>query len=241
MTRPQLPVSNSPPYRLQMHSGIRQQGSQQQRLASQILAERAMGWATCTVAFGSTLQPVLSISSSEPSEVNIFTFPSLPYKITFLLKMEIPCTATGPEAVHGISMYCHRTGGRRPEQIQRHIEEEGHIHRVEALIEGNRLQVQIHRQNFHIADSHIGGTVYQFLLGFWEKHPDVLEAVFIATRIIDSHGVDTDRFFKAPLVRCGTEIVFGHMKFLLCGRAAPLVSFHTMNRTGFCENAKFEK
>lgn len=67
-----------PPYRLQMQSGILQQGSQQQVLPSQSLADRPTGCATCTLAFGRLCTEFCSSSSREPSELNTLTLPSLP-------------------------------------------------------------------------------------------------------------------------------------------------------------------
>ena len=71
-----------------MQSGITQQGSQPQTQEprSQSLAESATGLATCTVAFGSIRLHCTSQVSQESSLENILTLPSLPNRMTFLLK-----------------------------------------------------------------------------------------------------------------------------------------------------------
>ena len=56
-----------------------------------------MGWATCTLALGSTLLQDASKVSQMLSELKDFTFPSPPYRMTFLLKMETPLTTTEAE------------------------------------------------------------------------------------------------------------------------------------------------
>ena len=56
-----------------------------------------MGRATCTLALGRILPQDVSCSAGDLSELNILTFPSLPYRITFLLNTETPLTITFPE------------------------------------------------------------------------------------------------------------------------------------------------
>lgn len=80
------------------------------------------------------------------------------------------------------TMYCNGAGSRGTEQIQRHVEEEGHVNGIEALIERNRLQIQVNGKHLDIPDADIGGAVYQFLLCFGEEDTDILKAVFIIRR-----------------------------------------------------------
>ncbi len=80
------------------------------------------------------------------------------------------------------AMYCNGAGSRGTEQIQRHVEEEGHVNGIEALIERNRLQIQINGEHLYIANTDVRGAVYQFLLCFGEEDADILQAVFIIRR-----------------------------------------------------------
>lgn len=68
---------------------------------------------------------------------------------------------------------------RGAEYIQAYVEEERHIHRIEALVKRHRLQIQIDRDDLRAAHTDIHRILHQTLPLPREIHPQVLQAVFI--------------------------------------------------------------
>lgn len=63
---------------------------------------------------------------------------------------------TEPLHTHWHSCWLH-------EYVELYIKEERHIHRVKALMERNRLQVDIYGDNIHVSDSNVARLVYHAL------------------------------------------------------------------------------
>ena len=105
----------------------------------------------------------------------------------------------------------HRAGGRPPEQIQADIEEEGHVHGVKALVEGDGLQVDVHGDDVHLPHPDVGGAIHQGLPRGGEQNPYILDTVLVRAGIVHPLGIDADSFFKVFLAAViGGAFVFSH-------------------------------
>ena len=89
----------------------------------------------------------------------------------------------------------HRAGGRPAEELYGHVEEEGHINGVEALVKGDGLQVDVNGDDRHVPHAHIGGAVDHGLAGGGKEDAEIFNAIFVAAGIVDPFRVNTNRLF----------------------------------------------
>ncbi len=94
------------------------------------------------------------------------------------------------------AIHADRAGRRRHKHIEVDLEEECHVDRVKALIEGDGLEVDVDRENIRGFNSHRASLIYDMLAGLGEVDAQIIEAILIGARVVDAKGIDANRFLE---------------------------------------------
>ncbi len=94
------------------------------------------------------------------------------------------------------AIHADRAGRRRHKHIEVDLEEERHIDRVKALIEGDGLEVDVDRENIRGFNSDRASLIDDMLAGLGEVDAQIVEAILIGARVVDTKGIDANRFLE---------------------------------------------
>ncbi|MEQ2439939.1 hypothetical protein [Solibaculum intestinale] len=143
------------------------------------------------------------------------------------------------KAVDGAGM-----GRRRSVHIDHHIEEEGHIHRVESFVERNRLDINVHGDDVGSAAAYAHSLVDNPLVAFGEVYPKIFQAVFVRAGIVNSAGINADCLFEVSAVEaiaCLKPVISHNESSCLCIEAVTSISVYVSARFASLKCARFER
>ena len=89
-----------------------------------------------------------------------------------------------------------------------HFEEEGHIHREEPLVEGERLYLEMDAADLCAADFDVGCLIDHALAGIGEVDRELPHAVFVAAGVINPPRIDANGLTK-DICRSSGKVVIG--------------------------------